>query len=308
MASLPLILVTEPIMADSLQWLSERAAVVETSPGEAEFNRLLPDAVAMVVRTSTIVDAAMLDAASSLQAVARAGVGLDNIDQDACRDRGIEVIHTPDANTQAVVEYVTTIVLDALRPRQPLIGGVDRDEWNAMRSADRAHRQMSECRFGVLGFGRIGSRVAEVASTLGFSIAYTDLREIPESDRHGATALPLEELLSTSDVLTIHVDGRPSNHDLIGARELARLPDHALLVNTSRGVVIETKALADRLRATPTFRAVLDVHDVEPVPDGHPLLGLPNAMLYPHVAARTTSALSNMSRVVEPLARHLGIA
>ncbi|MCH2149355.1 MAG: hypothetical protein MK095_07965 [Phycisphaerales bacterium] len=308
MASLPLILVTEPILCDSLQWLSERATVVETAPGDAEFNRLLPNAVALVVRTSTIVDAAMLDAASSLHAVARAGVGLDNIDQEACRERGIEVIHTPDANTQAVVEYVTTIVLDALRPREPLTGGVDRDGWDAIRSADRAYRQMSECRFGVLGFGRIGSRVAEVAAAIGFSTAYTDLRVIPESARHHAIALSLDELLSTSDVLSIHVDGRPSNRDLLGSRELALLPDHALLVNTSRGIIIETNALADRLRATPTFRAVLDVHDREPVPAGHPLLGLPNATLYPHVAARTTSALTNMSQVVEPLARHLGIA
>ena len=308
MPSTPLILVTEPIMQDCLNWLSERAEVVEAAPGSQEFDHLLPRANALVVRTSTQVDVTMLDAAPALRAVARAGVGLDNIDQDACGQRGIEILHTPDANTQAVVEYVTTIMLDALRPREPLSRGMDREEWDTLRAADRAHRQMSECRLGILGFGRIGSRVAEVASAIGFSTAYTDLKEIPESARHGAMPLTMDELLATSDVLSIHVDGRASNHNLVGTDELNRLPAHALLVNTARGSVVDTTALAGRLRSTPTFRARLDVHDTEPIPPGHPLLDLPNAALYPHVAARTTSALQNMSRVVEALAHHLGIA
>ena len=304
----PLILVTEPLMQDSLRWLAERARVVEAAPGDALFSQTLSEADAMVVRTATIVDAAMLDAAPSLRAVARAGVGLDNIDQDACSQRGIAVLHTPDANTQAVVEYVMTIVLDALRPRDPITGNLDSIEWNTRRSADRAHRQMSECRFGILGFGRIGRRVAQVAATIGFSTAYVDLLEIPESQRHGAVPTDLEDLLSTSDVLSIHVDGRHSNRNLLGAPELARLPDHGLLVNTSRGFVIETDALASRLRSTPTLRALLDVHEVEPIPSGHPLLELSNATLFPHVASRTTTALDNMSGVVNVLAQHLEIA
>ena len=181
------------------------------------------------------------------------------------------------------------------------------DNRKLVRSGARAHKQMDECRFGILGLGRIGQRVARMASAVGFSLFYTDLLAIDESKRSGATPLPLDEMLSTSDVLSIHVDGRLANHGLLNEEHIAMLSPNALLVNTSRGCVVEAGPLCDRLRRTPSFRAILDVHELEPIPEGDPMLALPNVTLLPHSAARTTAALANMSRVVEDLARHLAV-
>jgi len=307
MSDRPVVILAEPIEPASKDWLAARVDLIEAGPGEEAFARWLPEAAAIVVRTATRVDVEMLDAAPKLRAIARAGVGLDNIDQKSCHDRGIAVLHTPDANTQAVAEYVMTLVMDAMRPRDVLTDALSIDEWNALRSGARAHKQMDECRFGILGLGRIGQRVARMASAVGFSLFYTDLLAIDESKRSGATPLPLDELLSTSDVLSIHVDGRLANHGLLNEEHIAMLSPNALLVNTSRGCVVEAGPLCDRLRRTPSFRAILDVHELEPIPEGDPMLALPNVTLLPHSAARTTAALANMSRVVEDLARHLAV-
>jgi len=303
----PLVILAEPITPEAQQWLEDRVALVSCSPGSGEFNRLLPSAVGLVVRTSTRVDETMLRSATSLRVVARAGVGLDNIDQKACRDRNIEVLSTPGANAQAVVEYVIAIVTNELRPMTPMHEAVDADAWADLRSNRHAAVQMNTLRLGILGLGRIGRGVGRVAGAIGFETIYTDLLDIPEDDREGARPVPLEELLSTSDVLSIHVDGRDANRNLLGSAELSIMKENVLLVNTSRGFVIDANALAVRLEEFPAMRAVLDVHEVEPIPSTCPLLGLSNAILLPHAGARTGKALADMSNVVKDLAIHLGI-
>ena len=237
----------------------------------------------------------------------RAGVGLDNVDLEACRKRGIEVVNTPDANTQAVVEYVTSIVSGCLRAGKPLTEPVDSKAWSTLRDQQIVDRQMNEMTFGILGFGRIGSRMAEVAAAIGFNVVYHDIEDIPVESRRDARSVDMDTLLEESDVLTIHVDGRPSNHGLLGSGEIGRLSASVLLINTSRGFVIDTDALAGFLHRHPDARAVLDVHEPEPVPSSNPLLGLSNAVLYPHLASRTRAAQANMSWVVRDVARVLGV-
>ncbi len=161
-----------------------------------------------------------------------------------------------------------------------------------------APRQMSELTLGILGLGRIGRRVAEVAGVVGFDALYHDLLEIAPSERHGAVPVSGETLFERADVLTIHVDGRPSNRGFVGGDLLARTKEDVLLINTSRGFVVDNVALAARLRACPRIRAHLDVHDPEPIAADCPLLGIPNATLYPHLASRTETALRAMSWVV----------
>ena len=164
---------------------------------------------------------------------------------------------------------------------------------------------MDQLVFGVLGFGRIGSRVAEVASAIGFKVLYHDLLEIPAASRGNASSVELESLLGESDILSLHVDGRASNHHLLDADRLGLLRDTMLLVNASRGFVIDEDALASRLRTTPSMHAILDVHDREPIPECSPMLSLPNATLHPHIAARTRTGLANMGWVVRDLLEHV---
>jgi len=295
----PLVVRTEHLDAGAETWLAERCVVRAIGVDDPAFAEVADRVEALIVRTYTIVDEVLLDRLPSLRVVARAGVGLDNIDVPACRGRGVEVVYTPDANTQAVVEYVTCLVCDALRPRVLLDGAVDMARWREIRDEVCGAWQMNELVLGILGFGRIGRRVAEVARAIGFTTIFHDLREIPEHDRRGADAVSMDTLLAESDVLTIHVDGRDANRGLIDHGMLARLKSDAIVINTSRGFVIDETALAAWLRDNPAALAILDVHATEPFTDADPLLGLPNAHLAPHLASRTTTAMANMSWVVK---------
>jgi phosphoglycerate dehydrogenase-like enzyme len=290
--------VTEPLTPDSLQWLRERVSVTEAAPGEPAFEAVAGSLEGIVVRTLTRVDRALLSRMPRLRVVARAGVGLDNIDLPACRERGIAVVHTPDANTQAVVEYVLCLLCDALRPRLFLERPVDTQAWERIRTEVCGERQMDELTLGILGFGRIGSRVAQVARAIGFRVLYNDLLTFAPSMRHGAEPVSAEDLFARSDVITLHIDGRPDNRRFVNASLIKHMRPQALLLNTCRGFVLDHEALADFLRMNPGAQALLDVHEPEPFPADHPLLGMRNAHLAPHLASRTRSAMDRMSWVV----------
>jgi phosphoglycerate dehydrogenase-like enzyme len=257
------------------------------------------------VRTYTQVDQSLLDNAPKLRVVGRAGVALENIDVAACRARGVEVVHTAGANTQAVIEYATRIILDALRPPVLVNDVMDVEAWKQLRNSVPLGRQLNELTVGVLGLGKIGKGMAKVCGALGARVLYTDLIEIPDHLRFGAEPVDQAALLREADVLTVHVDSRPSNKHLLNSDGFATMKPDAVLVNTSRGFVIDNAALADYLAHNPTAQAHIEVHDPEPFPADYPLLGLANATLYPHVAARTKTALTNMSWVVKDIWRVL---
>lgn len=289
---------TEALTADPLRWLGERAEIVHAAPGTADFEAHRGRAQGIVVRTYTRVDPALLDSMPSLRVVGRAGVGLDNIDLEACAERGVRVEHTPDANSAAVVEFVFALVLDAIRPRGWLDRAIGSEEWNALRADLVAPKQLAGSTLGVLGFGRIGSRVARVGSALGMDVIYYDLREIEPGERGGAVGVRFDELMERSDILTLHVDGRDSNRDLLGHDAFGRMKPDVMLVNTSRGFVVDSEACADFMRARPGAQALLDVHEPEPLPVDHPLLMMDNVYLTPHIASATQQAKDAMSWVV----------
>ena len=298
MTPAPVVIQAEHLADEAAAWLGDRCELVRCAPDDPSFDARLARAAGLVVRTYTRVDRDLLAAAPALRVVGRAGVGLDNIDVAACRARGVEVVYTPDANTQAVGEYVIALVLDAVRPRPRLTRAVGMDEWRRLRARHVGHRQLDEMTLGVLGLGRTGGTVARLAGGLGVSVVFNDLLEIEATRRHGARPVALEELFDVSDVVSIHVDGRPGNRGFVGANLLARLRDDAVLVNTSRGFVVDNDALAAFLDERPAARALLDVHEPEPFGADHPLLGRPNAELMPHLAGRTDAALRTMSWVV----------
>jgi len=294
----PLVVVTEPLAPAAMTWLRQQATVVEAGPDHAKFGAHAATAQALVVRTLTRVQAPLLDRLPMLRVVGRAGVGLDNVDLPACRERRLAVVHTPDANTQAVVEYVLCLLCDALRPRLFLERPVEVDRWESIRQEVCGVRQMDECTLGIVGLGRIGSRVAQVARSIGFEVLFNDLRPIPPQARLGATPVTLQELFSRSHVISLHVDGRPENRGLVDSGLVHAMKPDALLINTCRGFVLDHLALADHLRRHPGAQALLDVHDPEPFTAAHPLLGLANAHLAPHLASRTRTAMDRMSWVV----------
>lgn len=296
----PLVLVAEPIEREALDWLAERAEVIEAAPLAASPGELAR-AEGLLVRTYTQVAPALLERMPALRVVARAGVALENVDIRACRARGVEVVHAPGANTVAVVEFVLGRMLAMVRPHSRLERAVAEADWHALRTRESRHRELSELTLGVCGFGRIGSQLGRRAAALGMCVLYHDVREIPHDQRHGCEAVSPERLLAECDILSVHVDDRPSNRGLFGEDAFSRLKDDAVFINTSRGFVVDEAALAAWLGGHPHARAVIDVHEREPPPADAPLLGVANAHLTPHVAAGTQRAKAAMSWVVRDL-------
>lgn len=295
----PTVIQTEHLEREAAAWLGERCRLVRCGVDDPRFEGLLREAEGLVIRTYTIVDEGLLARAPRLRVVGRAGVGLDNVDQAACASRGVVVLNTPSANTRAVVEYVWALVFDALRPRVFLDRALDAEAWNAARRELVAERELSTLTLGIVGFGRIGSRVGRVGAALGMRVVYHDLREIAGRDRHGCEPVDAVRLHAESDVISVHADGRAENAGLIGAGVMGLWKDDVVFINCARGFLVDEGALAGFLVRCPSACAMLDVHASEPVPVSSELLGLANAHLSPHLAAGTRSAQRNMSWVVK---------
>jgi D-3-phosphoglycerate dehydrogenase len=299
MTELPLVLVTEDSDPTPLSWLKEHARVVEAPPGSPEFEAALPEALGLVVRTYTKVNAALLARAPKLQVVARGGVGLENIDVAACRARGVEVVYTPDANTLAVGDFVIGYALQLLRP-----WGFFREkayepaEFKRVRNTQRG-AQLDELTFGILGMGRVGRRVGHIAANgFGSRVIYNDLLDVRPHLTFPATAVDRPTLFRESDIVTLHVDMRPGNEHLVGELLISLMKPTAILINASRGEVLDDAALAAAIRGKKIAGAAIDVYDPEPPRADYPLLGFHNVLLTPHMAARTHTAVENMSWVV----------
>lgn len=297
----PLVIQTEHLDAEAGAWLRERCRVEVCSSDDARFEGLLREAEGLLIRTYTQVNEALLAKAPKLKVVARAGVGLDNVDIAACTRRGVRVVSTPGANTRAVVELVFAMVLDAIRPRVFLDQALDATRWKELRKELQAPRQLADMTLGILGLGKVGSAIARIGVAFDMRVVYHDVREIAPELRAGAESVSRDDLFKHADMLSLHVDGRAENKLIIGARELALCKRDVVLVNTSRGFIMDNAALRTFLLANPGASALLDVHEPEPIGADYPLLGVPNAHITPHIGAATASANRNMSWVVRDL-------
>lgn len=298
----PIVLVTEGSDAAPLNWLRQRAEAIEIGPDDPAFGSRLAVAEGMAVRTYTKVNEALLARAPKLRVVGRGGVGLENIDVPACRRRGIEVVYTPDANTLAVGDFVIGYMLQLLRP-----WGFFRDkayeprEFKRIRNSQRGV-QLNELTLGILGMGRVGRRLGHIAANgFGMKVIYNDLLEVQSRLDFPATAVDKPTLYRTANVLSLHVDMRAGNEHLVGREQITLMKPSAILINTSRGEVLDEHALADAIREKRLAGAALDVFDPEPPAPDFPLLGLENVLLTPHMAARTHTAIENMSWVVRDI-------
>jgi phosphoglycerate dehydrogenase-like enzyme len=295
----PVVLVTEGSDAKPLEWLRGQVHVVEIGTGDPGFDQALARTDGMVVRTYSRVNEAMLAKAPRLKVVGRGGVGLENIDVAACRRRGVEVVYTPDANTWAVGDFVFGYVLQLLRPWAFFRDAVyEPKEFKRIRDTVRG-RQLNELTLGILGMGRVGRRVGHIATRgFGMRVIYNDLLEVASQLDVPATAVDKPTLYREADVLSLHVTMLPGNENMVGREQLAMMKPSAILINTSRGEVLDAAALAEAIRGKRLAGAALDVFWPEPPLKDFPLLGLENVLLTPHLAARTYTAIENMSWVV----------
>ncbi len=304
---MPRVLITETLAESAEAWLCERTQVERCAHDDAGLDRPLGEAEGLVVRTYTIVDEAFLDRAPKVKVIGRAGVGLDNIDLPACKRRGIRVVYTPDANTQAVVEYVFALMLDHYRPRTDLPTYAEVETFHSLRKTE-VGKQLDQLTLGIVGFGRIGKRLGCVAHALGMNLNVCDL--LPEVELRKAVDYPFgfvdhKTLYANSDIVSIHADGRAANKRMIDAEALGHLRDDCLFINAARGMLHDSDALARWAKTHPGAQVILDVHNPEPPPEDYSLYELPNVRLLPHIASRTFEALDNMSWVVRDVVKVL---
>jgi D-3-phosphoglycerate dehydrogenase len=282
------ILVAEPVSEAGLALLRSvhQVDVRPSLPREA-FLAALPDYDALIVRSQVKVDAAAIAVASRLIVVGRAGVGVDNIDLEAATRAGILVVNAPTGNTVAAAEHTVALLLAVARRVAQGDASIRRGEWIRGQLEGMELRGKS---IGIVGLGKVGMSVASRARALEMEVLGHDPFVSAEvAANHGISLLPFDELLARSDVLTLHVPATRTTRGMIGTRQLETMRPGALLVNVSRGAIVDEQALADALRSGRLGGAGIDVFSAEP-PHGSPLLDAPNTVLTPHLGASTAEA------------------
>ena len=287
------ILLLENIHPAAVERLEEAGYTVETRKGALDEDALI-EAVRGVhvlgVRSKTQVSAKVLQAADRLMAVAAFCIGTNQIDLDAAAARGVAVFNAPYSNTRSVVELAVGLTIVLLRDVSDKSAAMHRGEWN--KSADGS-RELRGKTLGIVGYGAIGSQLSVLAEALGMRVIFHDLTE--RLTLGNARRMPsLDALLAESDVVSLHVDGRADNTALIGAAELSRMKPGALLLNLSRGHIVDVGALAQALGSGRIGGAALDVFPDEPATNADsfdsPLRGLKNVILTPHIGGSTEEA------------------
>lgn len=263
---------------------------------------------ALIVRNRTQVRGALLGALARCRVVGRLGVGLDNIDVAGCEARGMQVIPASGANALSVAEYVVASAMLLLRGAYAATAEVAAGAWP--RSALSNGREIGGKTLGLLGFGSIGQLTAKLALGLGMEVAAFDAMmddDHPAFAAVGVRCAGLEEVITTSDVVSLHVPLVDSTRGLFDAARIAAMKPGAVLINTARGGIVDERALAAALREGRLGGAAIDVFDTEPLPAAPHFQGCPNLLLTPHIAGVASESNQRVSaliarRVLEALA------
>jgi glyoxylate reductase len=260
---------------------------------------MVPGASAIVADPTVRVDEAVLDAAGAgLRLVANFAVGHDNVDLEACARRGVPVSNTPDVLTDATAELALGLTLAAARQLPAAERSLRRGEWTGWDPGAYRGRQLSGCSFGIVGMGRIGLRYAELVSPLAGAVFYfSRSRNEPAEARLGARRVELDVLLAESDVVSLHLPAGPDSLHLIDSGALATMRHGAVLVNTARGSLVDSSALARSLSDGHLGAAGLDVVEGEPAVPSE-LLAAPRVVVTPHIGSATFTARDRMAEMV----------
>lgn len=252
---------------------------------------------ALVVRSRTRVTKPILEAGENLKVIARAGVGVDNIDVETATKRGITVINSPEAPSNAVAELVIGLMLSLARKIPEADASVKQGEWikNRLTGFELKNKTL-----GIIGFGKIGYLVAKKAKAFDMRVLIYDviIEKLMDQVREvGGEAVSFEEVLSTSDFVTLHIPLTPDTRYLIGEKEFGKMKGSAYLINTSRGAIVDEEALVKALKAGKIAGAALDVYEEEP-PKRKELTELKNVICTPHIGAETVEAQRANSVIV----------
>ena len=293
------VLLLENISGVAASQFEEAGFVVESLKGALD-ERELVDKIRgtsiLGVRSKTHITAAVLDAAPELVSVGAFCIGVDKIDRAASSDRGIAVFNDPHSNSRSVAELAMGEIILLMRRTFEASTQLHAGVWN--KSAAGSH-EVRGLTLGIVGYGKIGSQISDLAEALGMRVVFHDLAHVLA--RGNARAVSFRELLATADVITLHVDGKTQNQDLFGEEEFLGMKDGAVLINLSRGFVVDHEALARHLKSGKLAGAAVDVFPSEPetgAPFTSPLRGLKNVILTPHIGGSTEEAQQNIGQFV----------
>lgn len=269
--------------------------VVPTAASDKERLQALSEADAVMIREAPL-PAAYIRALEKCQAIVRYGVGVDNVDLQAAKEQGIYVANVPDYGSEDVAEHALALLLACVRRIHSRNTQVHRGQWNIGQSEPMF--RMSGKVLGILGFGRIARCLAAKASGIGFSkiLVCDPLLTEAEAETAGVVRASLETLCREADLISVHVPLSSKTHHLIGREQLALMKPTTVLVNTSRGGLIDEVALYDALADRRLFAAGLDVFETEPVKADNPLLSLPNVICTDHTAWFTEESVIELQR------------
>lgn len=293
---MPLVLVADDLEEGALELLRRRLEVrLRTGLSPQALLEEVSGCDGLIVRSSTRVTRAVIEAAPNLKVIGRAGAGVDNVDVEAATERGIWVVNAPDSNSIAVAEHVFALMLAMLRRLPTAWDSLRRGEWERGRFRGR---ELAGKTLGILGLGRIGSRVAERAAGFGMRVCAHDPFVSPEQAAHLQVELmPLAKLLATADIVSLHVPGSGTTTGLIGPQQLALMKRGAYLVNCARGAVVDEAALLQALDEGRLAGAAIDVFAQEP-PRDNPLVRHPAVLATPHIAGMTEEAQQSVALAV----------
>jgi phosphoglycerate dehydrogenase-like enzyme len=276
---------------------AEKIAAVHDviTPEQGTSDPRIEDTTFIVIRTTELPQA-LIARMPNLKAIVKHGAGVDNIPIPFATSRGVLVCNTPGGNNStAVAEGAVTLMLAVLRRVREMDAVVRENRWDERWKTRLG--DLTEARVGLIGFGRIARFTARICGA-GFGAeigAYDPMLPAGEIEVAGARPMDLAELLAWADVISIHVPLTEGTRNLIGAAEFARMKPGAVIVNTSRGGIIDEAALADALKAGTIGGAGIDVFEAEPPPADHPLFALDNVVLGPHVAGVTEASMKHMA-------------
>ena len=290
------ILVADAMPSDALAPLMSDARfelVQKTGLKGEDLARALEGMDAVIVRSSTTITREAMQYATSLRVIGRAGVGVDNIDVDAATERGIAVLNAPSGNTISAAELAFALLLAVARRISAADRSMKNGEWDRKSFTGI---ELYGKTLGLVGAGRIGGEVAKRARAFGMRVlAYDPFLNAERAQTIGIELEPLDTVLSTADVISLHTPLTEQTAGMIGDAELARLRKGAIVINAARGGVVDEGALQRALESGHLGGAALDVYSEEPLPSEHPFRSLPNVVLTPHVGASTAEAQQNVA-------------
>lgn len=301
------VLVADAIAEEGMEYLRSTPGIEVTDGSSWSREELLArigEYHGLIVRSSTRVDAALIEAAKSLRVVGRAGVGVDNVDLAAATRRGIVVINSPEGNTLSTAEHTIAMMLAlARRIPQAYVSLVRERKWERGRFVGT---QLFGKTLGIIGLGRIGSEVAQRAIALGMKVlAYDPLVNEERAKRLGVSLATIDEICRAADFITVHTPLTRETEGLIGEREFSLMKQGVYVINCARGGIIDEKALYNAIKSGKVAGAALDVFVEEP-PVGNPLLELEQVIATPHLGASTREAQVSVAiDVVQSVVRAL---